>query len=805
MIVERPPDLEQRSPGQAAHRFVGRRRRPVEDRRFVLGRGRYAGDITLPRMHHVALVTSPHAHAKILRIDVAEALRVPGVLGVVAGPELRAATTPLRQYLDLPGVHWYPLAGEVALYAGEWVVAVVASERAIAEDAAELVEVTYAPLEPVLDPEAAMRDDAIRVHAEQPSNVMYRRTFVWGDVDGDFAASPRTLKARYRWNRSSTVPIETFSVVANWDPGVSMLDVWASIQMPQFPEQLAAALGVPFNAVRVHFDVDVGGSYGVKRGIKHAVLAGFLTRRFGVPVKFVEDRLENMRGGDMHGPDRIFDVEAAFDGRGVVRSMKLRSIDDEGAYPGRSPLQMGKPVGSIVGAYAIHSVQYEAIAVVTHKTGQVAVRGFGQAPTNMVLESMMDRVAAATGIDTLEVRRRNFIQPEQFPYRIPSGTEYDSGDYPVVFQKALDVAGIDALRRWRDDARAEGRIAGIGVATCIEPGGGNAIFEALFNPKNTTTTFPESCQIKIDRNGAVSAQIGVASSGQGHETLVSTLLGEEFGIEPDLIRVIHADSLAGLPSQSPVASRMAIVLGDATIRAARKLKDKMLRIAAHRLGIEPEACAWDGDTVRSTHSTGESVSWMEMVTIAHRHYHRLPPGMEPGLQTQAVIEVQGGGDLPTDDGRVQMYPCFSFSAHVVAVEIDRGTGNVAFHRYALAHDCGTVINPDIVRGMVMGGIAHGIGAALYEQFVYDEAGQLITQTFADYMMPTAHEVPQVTMVEHETPSPLTLLGQKGVGEGGYMSTPGAVVSAICDALAPFGARVEHVPVTPVQILALLKG
>ena len=799
MSVASPPATEPH-----AHRFIGKKRRPVEDRRFVLGRGRYAADITLPHLHHVAIVPSQYAHARITAIDVSEALALPGVLGVVTGAELRAQTKPLRQYLDIPGVEWFPLAGDVARYAGEWVVAIVATERAIAEDAADLVVVSYDPLPAVLDPEAAMDPNSPPVHPSHPSNIMYQRTFVWGPVDADFAAAPRRLKTRYRWHRSATVPIETFAVTASWEPGTSMLDVWASIQMPQFPEQIAEALGLPLNGVRVHFDVDVGGSYGVKRGIKHAVLVSFLSRHFGVPVSFVEDRLENMRGGDMHGPDRIFDIEAAYDDRGVVKSMKIRTIDDEGAYPGRSPLQMGKPVGAIVGAYAIASVQYEAIAVTTNKTGQVAVRGFGQAPTNFAIESTMDRVARDVGIDALEVRRRNFIAPEQFPYTIPSGTAYDSGDYPAVMAKAEALADFAGLQRWRDAARAEGRVAGIGIASCIEPGGGNAIFQALFNDKDKTTTFPEGAQVKIDRTGTISAQIGVASSGQGHETLVSTLLGEIFEVEPDGIRVIHADSLAGLPSQSPVASRMAIVLGDATVGAARRLKDKMLRIAAHDLGCAPEDCEWNGTTVRVKGGDAAERTWLEICRIAHLFYHRLAPGMEPGLQTQFVIEVPTGGTLPTADGRVQMYPCHSFSAHVVALEIDRGTGKVHFHKYALAHDCGTVINPDIVRGMVMGGIAHGIGAALYERFVYDDSGQLITQTLADYMMPTTHEVPHVDMVEHETPSPFTSMGQKGVGEGGYMSTPAAVVGAINDALSPFGTRIDHAPATPVDILECLQ-
>jgi 2-furoyl-CoA dehydrogenase large subunit len=786
-------------------RVVGKKHRPMEGYRFVLGQGTYVGDVKLNGMQHVALVSSPHAHARIKSIDVSTALALPGVTAVITGEDIVRATKPLRQYLDIEGVNWYPLANGIARYSGEWVAAVLAKDRYIAEDAAELVKVEYEPLPFVIDPEEAMKPDAPPVHEKHPSNIMWTRKFVYGDVEEDFKNAPRKLKERYRWHRNSTVPLETFGVVASWDEGRKIMDVYASIQMPQYQEQIAASLQIPLNWIRVHNDVDVGGSYGVKRGIKHSILICYLARRFGVPVKFIEDRLENMRGSDMHGPDRIFDVEMAFDDQGIIHSMKMRTIDDNGAYPGRSPLQMGKPIGAIVGAYKIRSVEYEGFAVTTNKTGQVAVRGFGQSPTNFAIELTVNKVAQAVGIDPVEIRRRNFIQPEDFPYEIPSGTTYDSGDYPVVLQKVLDLARYDELIRWRDEARSQGRIIGVGVGTCIEPGGGNALFEPLFNPKNDKTTFPESCQVKVDSRGKVTAQIAFSSAGQGHQTLVATILAEELGLERDDIRVIHSDSLTALPSQSPVASRMAIVLGGAVSGAAKRLRKTMMEIASHNLEVAEDALYWDLSTIRVQGSDSKSITWQEIVDIAHLKYHKMPSGMDPGLQSTFVLEVPTGGTLPTPDGKVQMYPCYSFSAHIPVIEIDSDTGKVSFLKYFIADDCGTVINPDIVRGMVIGGVAHGIGAALYEKFEYDDNGQMISQTFMDYLLPSTLEVPHIDIVKHCTPSPLTSLGQKGVGEGGYMSAPAAIMCAVNDALSPFGASVTHVPATPVDLLKLIKN
>jgi 2-furoyl-CoA dehydrogenase large subunit len=774
--------------------FVSSDRRVREDRRFVVGCGNFAADLALPNTRHVALVTSPHPAARIVSIDPSGALAMPGVHYVLDGRELAAVSQPLIAGLDTPHVPRRPLAVDVARYSGEWVAAVVADTRALAEDAAEEVAVAYEPLPYVLDAEVALLPESPLVHAAHGSNVLLDRTFVWGDVERDFAESPRRLSYRVKWGRSATVPIETFSVVANFDPWRELLDVWASIQMPKFQDQIAIALRMPASAVRVHYDVDVGGSYGVKRGIKHTVLVGYLAKRLGVPIRLIEDRLENMRGGDAHGPERVFDVDIAFDASGVIRSMKMRALDNVGAYAGRSPFQLGKPIGAIVGPYRIKSVQYRAMAVTTNKTVQEAVRAFGQAPTNYAIERAIEEVAAALALDPIEVRRRNFIRVEEFPYTIPSGSTYDSGSYHALVDKTLARADYAGLRAEQERLRARGLLAGIGIAACLEPSGGNASFEPLLNPKNTTTTWMESCRISVDLTGSITATMHTTSAGQGHETLVATVVGEVLEIDPDRIRVVRPDSLSSLPSNSPVGSRMAIMLGGAAFHAAQKLKAKLLAIAAHDLEIAPDQVIYCAGDVSDRADPQRRRGWQDLVVIAHRHFHRLPPDTEPGLSVSHVLQVPTGGGLPTADGRVQMYPCFSFEFHLLLLTIDPELGKPEILRYLVGHNCGTVINPKIVRGMTMGGIAHGIGAALLEEFAYNEDGQLIAQSFMDYLLPSSHEVPVVELVHQVTPSPHTVLGQKGSGESGYLGAPAAIANGINDALRPLGIKVNALPI-----------
>jgi len=780
-------------------RYIGQKRRTKEDPRFVSGRGRYVADVALPGMKHVALVASPHASARIVSIDAKAARTAPGVLYVLTGEEFCAATDSLVTGVDAPKLTRFALAKDVVRYAGEWVAAVVADTRALAEDAAERVEVEYETLPHVIDAEGAMRPGAPLVHPAHGSNVILHKRFVWGPVEEAFAKAEHKLAFRATWGRSATVPIETFGVAAQWNPGTEILDIWASIQMPKYPDQVAKALRLPGNAVRVHYDVDVGGSYGVKRGLKHTVLVGYLAKKLGLPLRFIEDRLENMRGGDMQGPDRFFDMQVAFDADGTIRAWKIRAVDDVGAYAGRAPFQLGKPITAICGPYQIPAVEYDATSVLTNKTPQEAVRGFGQSPTNFAMERAIDRVARHLGMDRIELRKKNLIRKDQFPYTIPSGSSYDSGDYHAVLDRALAAIDYPALVRTRDTARKAGRLAGIGLSTCLEPSGGNSAFEVLLNPKNETTTWMDSCLVRIDLAGSITGVMNTSSSGQGHESLVSTVIGEILERDPASVRVVRADSLTALPSNSPVGSRMAIMLGGAAAGAARKIKETLVAIAAHNFECAQEDLEYKDGDVSLKGARDKKMTWDQLVEIAHRKFHKMPPGVEPGLQAKFVWEVPTGGTLPTPEGRVQMYPCYSFEAHVVYVEIDPDTGKPRLGKYVCGHDCGVMINPDIVHGMTYGGIAHGIGAALYEKFSYTEDGQLASGTFMDYLIPSSMEVPGLKIVDHCTPSPLTTFGQKGSGEAGYLGAPAAIANAINDALAPLDAALDTLPMSHLAI------
>jgi 2-furoyl-CoA dehydrogenase large subunit len=780
-------------------RYIGAKRRTKEDPRFVTGRGRYAADIGLPGLKHVAIVASPYPNARITAIHTEAARTAPGVLYVLTGEEFCANTDSLAIGVDAPKVTRWALARDRVRYAGEWVAAVVADSRALAEDAAELVEVEYEQLPYVIDPEKAMAADAPLVHEGHGSNVILHKQFVWGPVDDAFAKAEHRLQFRATWPRNATVPIETFAVAAQWNAGTDILDVWASIQMPKYPDQLAKALRLPGNAVRVHYDVDVGGSYGVKRGLKHTVLVSYLARKLGTPVRFIEDRLENMRGGDMHGPDRFFDMQAAFESDGTIRALRIRAVDNVGAYAGRAPFQLGKPVSAICGPYQVPAVAYEAVSVMTNKTPQEAVRGFGQSPTNFALERTIDRVARVLKMDRLELRRKNLIRKEQFPYTIPSGSSYDSGDYHTVLDKALQAIDYPALVKRRDDARQAGRLAGIGISTCLEPSGGNSAFEPLLNPKNDTTTWMDSCLVRVDLSGSITGVMGTSSSGQGHETLVSTVVGEILERDPAQIRVVHADSLNALPSNSPVGSRMAIMLGGAAAGAARRIKDALISIAAHNFECAKEDVEYHDGNCQVKGVPTRLMTWDQMVEVAHRKFHKMPGDLEPGLQAKFVWEVPTGGGLPGPDNRVQIYPCYSFETHIIYAEIDPDTGAPSIQKYVCGHDCGVMINPDIVHGMTYGGIAHGIGAAMYEKFSYDENGQLTSGTFMDYLIPSAHEIPPVAIVDHCTPSPLTTFGQKGSGEAGYLGAPAAIANAINDALAPLNAEINELPLSHLAI------
>jgi 3-oxo-Delta1-steroid hydratase/dehydrogenase large subunit len=765
-------------------RHIGKPMRVAEDARFVRGRGMYINDVEFPGMLHLGVMSAPVAHARILSVDTAQARELPGVVAVLTGDDIVRLMEPIPQEQDmfeLPGVRWFPLAVEKIRYAGEWIAAIVATSRAIAEDAAELVNLSYEELPPVVDPELAMQPDAPVLHEAHGSNIVWQQTSEWGEVDAAFARAPHVLEHRLRWHRHSGVPLETFGCVVHPRPD-GMLDVWASHQNPGIQQEMMDVLRR--SSVRVNMDLDVGGSYGSKRGRKQMYLtsvAALMTQR---PVKFIEDRLENMQAGDGHGPDRLYTVKVAFDGEGVIQALDVHLVDDLGAYCGRGPRQIAKPLVAVVGPYRIKHVRYDVCGVLTCKTNQVPFRGSGQSPHNFVLERTMDRVAAELGLDPIEIRRRNYIQANEFPYTIPTGAVYDSGDYEGAMRLAVDRADLAGLRAKQADWRAEGRLIGIGVAGAIEPSGVRAD--------------PEAVRVQIDRRGRVVATIGFQSSGQSHESMVIQVLCEELGVAPTDVTVQRAHGLNGIVGGATVGSRMTLMLGGALHAGSEKVRDKLRAIAANVLEASPEDITVDGSRYHVAGSPGKALELVELADIAYNRRYLLPEGMEPGIVETAVYPGPGGPGSPSlpPERRGIGFPSYGFDFHVVLVEIDSETYEIRFLDYVVVHDCGTVINPLVVDGFVFGGIGHGVGGALYENFIYDELGFLRAATFMDYLMPTAAEVPRVRLYSMETPSPLHPYGAKGTAEGAYMTAPAAIASAVEDALSPLGIVVDEIPITP---------
>jgi CO/xanthine dehydrogenase Mo-binding subunit len=766
------------------YKFIGQPMPVVEDRRFVRGGGQYINDVQLPGMLHLAVVPAPVAHARLHSVDVSEALTSPGVVAVLTGADLVAMMGPVPQELALPNVVWYPLAVDKIRYAGEWVAAVVASSRAAAEDAAELVGMDFEELEPLVDPRRAMQPDAPLLHEAEGTNVVWNERWTWGEVDAEFEQADHVFSYSYRWNRHSGVPIETFGCVAQVDPA-GILELWASHQNPDIQQEVIKVMRT--SKVKVHMNIDIGGSYGSKRGRKQMYLVAAAAIRTRRPVKFIEDRIENMQASDGHGPDRYYSVKVATTSAGDIRALDIDVIEDLGAYCGRGPRQITKPTSAIVGPYRIPATRYGGYGVLTCKTNQVPFRGAGQSPHNFVLERTIDQVARDLGLDRVEVRLRNFIQPEQFPYEIPGGAVYDSGNYPGAAEIALKQARIEDLLAEQAEARAAGRLFGIGTAGGLDPGGAAA-------------EHGEGVRIEIDATGHAVATIGFQSAGQAHESMVTQIIREELGIDLADITVQRGHGLAGIYAGAPTGNRMTQMLGTTVYQCSAKVRHTLTRLAAHALEASEDDIEADGTTYRIVGDPDRALTLKQLAKLAYGPRMNCPPGMEPSLVEQ---NVYAGPDIVTKrklKTGAKQFPTYSFDFHVVVAEVDPATFEIKLRKYVVVHDCGTVINPLVVDGFCYGGVGHGIGGALYENFAYDpDSGQLLASTFMDYLMPTAHEVPRVELHSQVTPSPLHPYGAKGTAEGAYMTTPAAIASAVEDALAPHGIRITEVPITPQMI------
>jgi carbon-monoxide dehydrogenase large subunit len=756
--------------------WIGRPLKRREDHRLLLGAGRFVDDIRPPGCAHVALLRSPHAHARIVRLAVERARRAPGVVTVVTGAEVRQlAPMPVNRLVRDMKVPPHPiLAGTHVHAAGTPVAAVVAEDAATARDALELIDVEYEPLAALPEPEAAVVDGAPVLFPEIERNRSFTRTIREGDAAGAFRAAARTVSLRVVQARLAGVPLEPRTVLATFDASTEELTLWVSCQAPfRIRAEVARLLGLPESRVRV-IAPDVGGGFGVKSGpYREEVLLAWLARRLARPLKWVATRSEDQITTN-HSRGSVCEGELALDAAGRITALRARVVSPLGAALMNAAA--GPPWNHarlLTGAYVVPACDITLTGALTTTASVAAYRGAGRPEACFVIERLMDEAARAFGLDPAEIRRRNFVAPERFPFRTATGQVYDSGDYPQALARALATAGYDTLRREQAARRGRGEIVGIGLASYVEP----------------CALGWESGSLKVERSGRVTAITGSSAHGQGHETTFAQVVADHLGVTPDDVEVVHGDTRSGPEGFGTFGSRSVALGGGALVRVAVEVRDKGRKIAAKLL----EAAALDVIGVAGGFQVvgvpQRRVTWREVAAAAYAGGQALPEGETPGLEATTYFQPEG--------------EVWSFGAVVCAVRIEAETGGLVIERLVWVDDAGTVINPLLAEGQLHGSLAQGLGQALLEAIVYDRDGQLLTGTLMDYAIPRAADVPPVTIEKMHTPSPRNPLGAKGLGEAGCIAIPPAVVNAAVDALAPFGITHLDMPLTPARLWAAL--
>jgi 2-furoyl-CoA dehydrogenase large subunit len=796
--------------------WIGQPVKRVEDARLLAGRGRFIDDASpCPDVHHAAIVRSPHAHARILGYDVSAALAMEGVAGVVTGEDVARLTKPFSVGVTAP-VRYYCAATDKARFVGEPVAVVVARDRYLAEDAADAVAVHYEPLPAVVDVERALEPDAPLLHEAVGSNLAGHRRLVYGDPDRAFAEADVVIRERFRYPKYSSTPIETYGVIARWDPLEAAYTLWSNFMGPFIMHPLTArVLGVAENKLRFIVPPDIGGSFGIKSSMyPYMALIALAARQTGVPVKWIEDRREHLMASSS-GTDRVAYRELAAKKDGSILGMRYRWLDNVGGYI-RSP-EPGcsfRPTGNFVGPYRFQHLEVDTSVVMTNKSLTGPNRGYACGHLYFETERMMDLLAERLGLDPVEVRRRNLIQAGQFPYRSPTGGLYDSGDYPAALDKALEVARYAELREEQKHARAAGRCFGIGVALAVDPSVSNMGYVATaldpqfrakpeYLPKSGAV---DAATVRVDPLGRVTVILATTPQGQGHQTVVSQIVADELGLTPEDVTVVdEMDTFTRFWSISSgtYSSRFGSVGTSAVALAARKLKAKLVDYAAHLMERPAAELTFRDGAVRTTTGKGPSYSVKDLAGRAHWNTESLPEGMEPGLEASAVFGFTVAKAVDQNDC-VNSSNTYGFIAEVMAVEVDPETAAIKILRYATVHDAGTIINPMIAEGQIYGGALHGLGGALFEELQYDDAGQFLTGSFMDYLVPTAAEAPVIDIAHIVSPSPLTPLGSKGLGESSSMTVPAVIANAVSDALGPLGVRITELPMSPTRLWTLIE-
>lgn len=786
----------------------------IEDAALLTGQGRFLDDMDpLPGTLVAAIVRSPHPHARIRGVDLERARRHPGVAAVIGPEEVLATLNPFPLSVKTP-MPYYPTGTDKVRFVGEPVAVVVASDRYTAEDAADLVDIDYEPFDAVVGTYAALEPEAPRVHDTADNNVATDRTFTFGEVDDAFAAAPHTITGRYSFPRYSSTPMECYSVIADWrqtDDGPEVT-TWANFHGPfSMVQVLAGALGLPTSRVRLIVPADIGGSFGIKAAVyPYVALMALASKYAGTPVRWTEDRLEHMLASSS-GSDREMTFEAAVSDDGVISALKVDLIDNVGAYlRPPEPSTLYRCFGNITGAYQIEHVQIRARAVVTNKAPTGLNRGFGGQQLYFGLERLVDDIAADRGLDPADVRRRNLIRSDGFPYTTPSGGIYDSGDYEKAFELALDAAGYDTLREEQRIARERGELFGIGLATIVDPSATNIGYVGLATPVHNRgrgkSGSTEHVRVSIDPQGVVTVLLGTVPQGQGHATVARQLVAQRLGLPLEQVRPRVEMDTASTPwtiSSGSYSSRFAPLLTSALIEAADRIAATVRTAASVLLQADPEELELADGQVRVAGEPERAVAFRHAAGLLHWDPGSLPDGVDARTYEEAAFTPpQSKAASKTD--QVNSSLCYGFVADVVACRIDPDTLQITFETISTVHDAGTILNQTLMDGQIHGAMVQSLGGALYEEIAYSDSGQPTATTFMDYLCPTSAESSFPLTSNHlETPSPLTTLGAKGCGEGSSMSFPVAIANAVADALSPHGVRITSLPLHPNVLHKLL--
>jgi aerobic carbon-monoxide dehydrogenase large subunit len=763
--------------------LVGKRIRRREDPRLITGTATYVDDIQMPGMHHACIVRSPHGAAKIKSIDIKPALEFPGVAAVFTGKDTEKVG-PVPCGASLPGLrvpHHHILAMDRVYFVGHPVAVVVASDRYIARDAADAIVVDYEPLPAVTDVEKALAAGAPAVHPEWPDNTAFNFHQDGGDIDKAFDEAEVVVKQRITSQRLIPSAMETRGVVAEWHPGDRALTLYSSTQVPHLLRTLIAQmLGLEENRVRVTTP-EVGGGFGSKLNVyAEEALMGFVAMKIGKPVKWIEGRRENFTC-TIHGRGHVDYYEVAAKKDGTLLGIKLKLIQDLGAY--HQLLTPAIPTLSVLmmpGLYKCQNIRADIVGVFTNAVPTDAYRGAGRPEATHGIERMMDVLAAELKMDPVEIRRKNFIANEAFPFHTATGLVYDSGNYAAPLDKALELVGYKKLRDEQKQARADGRLMGIGLSTYGE-------ICAIGPSPATPAGGWESATVKIEPSGKVTVMTGCSPHGQGEETTFAQIAGDELGVGIDDVLVVHGDTAVVQYGIGTFGSRGTAIGGTAMYFAIQELKEKIKKYGA--LLLDSDDVTFAGG-VCTDNKTGKSVPLAQIAAASYRAM-KLPPNTEPGLVATYFWEPPNF--------------TFPFGAHIVITEVDKDTGAIEIKRYVAVDDCGNILNPLIVDGQVHGGVVQGLGQALWEQAVYDDGGQLITGELMDYALPKASNIPWIESGHTVTPTPVNPLGVKGVGEAGTIGCSPAVVNSVVDALSPLGVRHIDMPLTPEKIWNLVQA